>query len=114
MNPAVACGINVFGSKLIFKKDNALNGLWAYVLGPLIGGAIAGLFWVNFHGEKMNKHSSNHSLTNNDSLGNLANLKNNMRTSLNNNKPTTTTTTTTVTTNTLHTRTVLVPTTTHV
>ena len=48
INPAVAIGLNLM-SGLLTKNKYALGNLWPYIVGPLLGGAIAGFLWKFYH-----------------------------------------------------------------
>ena len=48
INPAVAFGLNVM-SWLLAGNPYALGNLWAYLVGPLLGGALAGCLWKFYH-----------------------------------------------------------------
>ena len=48
INPAVAVGLNLM-SALMAGNKASLGNLWAYLVGPLLGGAIAGCLWKYYH-----------------------------------------------------------------
>ena len=54
MNPAVALALNGMGT-VFFKTDGAIAALWAYIVGPLLGAALAGFFYKAHHGNLVRK-----------------------------------------------------------
>ena len=48
INPAVAIGLNVMSS-LLAGNNKSIGNLWAYIVGPLLGGAMAGCLWKYYH-----------------------------------------------------------------
>ena len=48
INPAMAFGCN-FMSWLLKGNGDAVVNLWAYIVGPLVGGALSALFYNLYH-----------------------------------------------------------------
>lgn len=48
INPAVAFGLNLM-SMFLVGNEHSVALLWPYLVGPLLGGAMAGLLWSHYH-----------------------------------------------------------------